>query len=477
MIPRVLSIAGSDPSGGAGVQADIKSISALGGYAMAAITALTAQNTRGVTAVHPVPPEMIRAQLETLSADVTIDAVKIGMLGTAGSIDVVVDWLRSHRPPIVVLDPVMVSTSGDRLLEPPAEAALRSLCAHADVVTPNLPELAVLAGEATATDWDAALDQARRISRRDGTVVLITGGHLAGERSPDAIVDARTEETIVVDAARVESGNTHGTGCSLSSALATALARGESLERALREAKGWLTEAIVAGPALRVGSGHGPVDHFARTRATDDPARWWALTAAVRDRIDASPFVRELGGGTLAPAAFRHYVRQDALYLRDYARVLARASAIAPTREEQTFWSDAATAAITGELELHTNFLGEEPGVSEMSSTTRAYLDHLLAAGPGYAVVVAAVLPCYWIYQDVGDRLAGRNHADHPYSSWLATYADAGFATATRRAVAYARAACAVAGATERIAAERAFVRAAEHELAFFSQQDHLLAG
>ncbi|MCD2497401.1 bifunctional hydroxymethylpyrimidine kinase/phosphomethylpyrimidine kinase [Microbacterium nymphoidis] len=476
MIPRVLSIAGSDPSGGAGIQADIKSISALGGYAMAAITALTAQNTRGVTAVHAVPPEMIRAQLDALSADVAIDAVKIGMLGTIAGIDVVSDWLRSHRPPVVVLDPVMVATSGDRLLEPPAEIALRALSALADVVTPNLPELAVLADEPAATDWDAALDQARRVSRRDGTVVLITGGHLAGERSPDAIVDARTEEVVVVDAARLDSTNTHGTGCSLSSALATVLARGESLDGALRETKSWLTEAIAAGPALGVGGGHGPVDHFVRTRAADEPARWWALTAAVRDRIDASPFVRALGDGTLAPAAFRHFVKQDALYLRDYARVLARASALAPTREEQTFWSDAATAAITGELELHTRFLGEEPAVSEMSSTTRAYLDHLLAAGPGYAVVVAAVLPCYWIYQDVGNRLAGRNHADHPYSSWLATYADTAFAAATRQAAAYVRAACAVAGADERLAAERAFVGAAHHELAFFSQQDHLLA-
>ncbi|WP_433677514.1 bifunctional hydroxymethylpyrimidine kinase/phosphomethylpyrimidine kinase [Microbacterium gorillae] len=475
MIPRVLSIAGSDPSGGAGIQADIKSISALGGYAMAALTALTAQNTRGVTAVHAVPPEMVRTQLDTLSADVTIDAVKIGMLGTEASIGVVAQWLRAHRPPIVVLDPVMVATSGDRLLEAPAEAALRALSALADVVTPNLPELAVLADEPAAADWPAALDQARRVSQRDGVVVLVTGGHLSGDRSPDALVDARTDRVIIIDGERIETRNTHGTGCSLSSGLATMLAQGRSVETALRETKHWLSLAITAGAALQVGGGHGPIDHFVRSRPLDDPARWWSLIKDVRGQIDGCAFVQALGDGTLDPAAFRHYVRQDALYLRDYARVLARASTLAPSREEQTFWADAASAAITGELELHTRFLGEEPDVGEMSGTTRAYLDHLLSAGPSYAVVVAAILPCYWIYQDAGERLAARNRADHPYVTWLSTYADPAFANATRRAVEYARMACAAAGPDERAAAERAFIRAAEHELAFFRQQDHLV--
>ncbi|WP_292762789.1 bifunctional hydroxymethylpyrimidine kinase/phosphomethylpyrimidine kinase, partial [Microbacterium sp. UBA3486] len=225
-VPRVLSIAGSDPSGGAGIQADLKSIAANGGYGMAVLTALTAQNTQGVRAVHVPPAHFLRAQLDAVSDDIVIDAVKIGMLADADVIRVVGAWLDRVRPPVVVLDPVMVATSGDRLLDPDAERALHDLLARATLVTPNLAELAVLSGR-DVLDWEDALSAAEHLSAAVGVAVLVKGGHLDGDSAPDALVDAHRGTRQEFAGTRIPTRNTHGTGCSLSSALATLLARGE----------------------------------------------------------------------------------------------------------------------------------------------------------------------------------------------------------------------------------------------------------
>ncbi|MFC4243866.1 bifunctional hydroxymethylpyrimidine kinase/phosphomethylpyrimidine kinase [Gryllotalpicola reticulitermitis] len=471
--PRVLSIAGSDPSGGAGVQADLKSIAANGGYGMAAIAALTAQNTVGVTGVHVPPPEFLRLQLDTVADDIRIDAVKIGMLAEASVIDVVADWLARRRPPIVVLDPVMVATSGARLLAPAAEDALRRLLRHADVVTPNLPELAVLAGEPEASGWNDALAQAARLATEHGVRVLVTGGHLGGASSPDALVKpggAITE----FPGARLETAATHGTGCSLSSALATRRARGEAWEIAIDTAKTWLTDAMRAGSALAVGHGNGPVDHFARLhdeQPEDHAAAWWRDCADIRAQIDALPFVTSLGDGTLDRERFRSYLAQDALYLREYAKVLGRASALAPSPEEELFWARCARGCLESELQLHTSWLGaERGGCTPLSRVNRAYLDHLSAAGPDYGTIVAAVLPCFWIYRDVGERLAARSHPEHPYAAWLATYADPSFAESTMAAIRWAGLAATRTDAGGRARMARAFRLSAHHELAFFAQ-------
>lgn len=470
-VPRVLTIAGSDPSGGAGIQGDLKSIAANGGYGMAAITALTAQNTRGVSGVHVPPADFLTAQLDAISDDIAIDAVKIGMLATADVIDAVAEWLARVRPPIVVLDPVMVATSGDRLLDADAERALRRLAERADLVTPNLPELAVLTGEEPATTWADALAQAERPAHAWGVRVLVKGGHLSGPDAPDALVTAG-EPVIEFAGVRIETDATHGTGCALSSAVATRRAVGGEWETAVREAKEWLLGAIRAGDNLEVGSGHGPVSHFHALWPDAEPASaaWWRDTAAVRAAIDALPFVTALGDGTLDDDVFRHYLEQDALYLRDYARVLAKVSALAPTREEQTFWALGTAGALEGELALHAGWLGGEPEVSA-SDVTRGYLDHLLTAGPDYATIVAAVLPCYWIYQDVGERLAARSHAEHPYRRWLDTYSDPAFAEATREAIRIADRVAAQASVADRERMAAAFRRSAEHELAFFDQR------
>lgn len=267
-VVRALTIAGSDPSGGAGVQSDLKTFSALGAYGMAVLTSLTAQNTRGVSAVHTPPASFVTAQLDALSADITVDAVKIGMLADAAVARAVAAWLRDHRPPVVVLDPVMVATSGDRLLAPSAVDVVRDeLVPLADLVTPNLPELAVLVGVERAATWEEAIAQGGELAARAEIAVLVKGGHLGGDQSPDALIEpgtgpAVTRTVVELTAERVPTRHTHGTGCSLSSALAALRPVSADWAEAARAAKTWLTGALRAADRLEVGGGHGPVHHF-----------------------------------------------------------------------------------------------------------------------------------------------------------------------------------------------------------------------
>ena len=263
MIPNILSIAGSDPSGGAGIQADIKAISANGGYAMAVITGLTAQNTRGVSRVSLVEPGMVRAQIESIREDIRIDAVKIGMLGSAAIVETVARALEGLSVP-VVLDPVMVAKGGDRLLEADAVAAIRELLLPvATVVTPNLPEAADLLGVAEAGSTAGMEAQAAALRALGPGAVLLKGGHLGGEGSPDLLLASGDAHWL--DGPRHATRNTHGTGCTLSSALATWLGHGSALPEAARRAKDYIAAAISHADALTVGSGHGPVNHFFET--------------------------------------------------------------------------------------------------------------------------------------------------------------------------------------------------------------------
>jgi len=259
MIPNILSIAGSDPSGGAGIQADIKAISANGGYAMAAITALTAQNTQGVQGVHMVPPEFVAAQIAALRADIRIDAVKIGMLGSAQMIAAVRDAVAGLGVP-VVLDPVMVAKGGDRLLQTEAVAALRAALPMASVLTPNLPEAADLLDRPEATDRDQIEDQAKALLALGPGAVLLKGGHLPGADCPDLLATA--DGLTWLPGPRHDTRRTHGTGCTLSAALATLLGHGQALPQACAGAKAYVAGAIRHAGALSVGQGHGPTHHF-----------------------------------------------------------------------------------------------------------------------------------------------------------------------------------------------------------------------
>jgi hydroxymethylpyrimidine/phosphomethylpyrimidine kinase len=260
-IPIALTIAGSDSSGGAGIQADLKSFAAFGVYGASVLTALTAQNTRGVTAVHDVPAAFITAQLDAVFSDLDVAAVKIGMVSQRGAIEAIAAGLAQWRSRHVVLDPVMVATSGDRLLVPDAIEALRTqLIPRAAIITPNLPEAAALLDEGVATDATTIADQGRRLLALGCGAVLIKGGHGEGALSTDYLFGAAGE--LALDAPRIATRNTHGTGCSLSSAIAAGLAKGDTLQAAVRAAKAWVTAAIAAADRLNVGKGHGPIHHF-----------------------------------------------------------------------------------------------------------------------------------------------------------------------------------------------------------------------
>ena len=261
--PVALTIAGSDSSGGAGIQADLKTFAALGVYGASAITALTAQNTRGVTGIHRVPPDFVTAQIDAVFTDLEVGAVKIGMAAELGIVEAIAAALERWQPAHVVLDPVMVATSGDRLLSPDAIAALRDrLIPRATVITPNLPEAAALLDEAIATDEAAIAGQGRRLLGMGCPAVLIKGGHGQGAESTDYLVDR--DGITPLPAPRIATANTHGTGCSLSSAIAAGLAKGEDMAGAVRNAKAFISAAIAAADRFSVGHGHGPVHHFHR---------------------------------------------------------------------------------------------------------------------------------------------------------------------------------------------------------------------
>jgi len=261
MTPIALTIAGSDSAGGAGIQADLKTFSALGVYGASVITALTAQNTRSVSAIHDVPPDFIAAQIDAVLSDLNVGAVKIGMVSRRATIEVIAAGLERWRQRAVVLDPVMIAGSGDRLLVPDAVDVLKSaLFPRALVVTPNLPEAAALLDAPIATTESEMRAQGERLLALGPRAVLIKGGHAGGAESVDLLIEPAAFTRLVAD--RIATRNTHGTGCTLSSAIAAGLAKGFVLSEAVRAAKAYVTDALAAADRIKIGSGHGPVHHF-----------------------------------------------------------------------------------------------------------------------------------------------------------------------------------------------------------------------
>jgi len=259
---RALTIAGSDSGGGAGIQADLKTFSALGCYGMSVITALTAQNTVAVTGIHPVPPAFIAEQIDAVMTDIGTDAVKIGMLHSPEVIETVAGRLRAHNAPNVVLDPVMVAKSGDKLLQDDAVEALRELLIPmAAIITPNLPEASVLLDQPIRTA-DEMPDAARALAAFGCRAVLLKGGHLENADSPDILYIRATDDMHPLAARRIDTPNTHGTGCTLSSAVAAGLAAGMEIPGAVTRAKEYISRAIGSAAGYQLGNGHGPVHHF-----------------------------------------------------------------------------------------------------------------------------------------------------------------------------------------------------------------------
>lgn len=424
MLPRVLTIAGTDPTGGAGLQADIKSINEAGGFPLSVTTALVAQNTCGVREVHTPPVEFLRAQLDAVFDDVEVDAVKIGMLGSAEITHAITEYLDAHPVTHLVVDPVMVATSGDRLLDAAAESALRDLCTRATIITPNIDELAVLAGTQSATTYEEAIAQGQALAHDLGTAVLVKGGHLTGGRADNVVVHP-SGDTFAIPNARIDTKNTHGTGCSLSSSLAARLAAGQSIDDAAQWATLWLTAAIRAADGLNVGHGHGPVDHAAWNRMyrqAADTTPWEAPTGPAVDPLVApagphthalwdlvSPlvtatlsdgFLTMLADGSLPHRAFETYLLQDAYYLGEYGKALAGVAALAPTPDDMIAWAADAEGTLAEKAKLHDAILGGAGDATQCdpSYVTLGYTSLLTAATTkGYAVAATAVLPCYWL--------------------------------------------------------------------------------
>ncbi|WP_090047076.1 bifunctional hydroxymethylpyrimidine kinase/phosphomethylpyrimidine kinase [Limnohabitans sp. 2KL-27] len=259
--PRLLTIAGSDSGGGAGIQADIKTFSALGCYGMSAITALTAQNTIGVRAIHAIPPQMLREQIDAVVEDIGVDAVKIGMLHAPDIVQVVAEAIDKHQLAQVVLDPVMIATSGAMLIENEAvQALVQHLFHRVQLITPNLDEAGFLVGHTlkNEADMEAAADQLLHLGAR---AVLIKGGHLSGDTVADLFVSSNAQKWWL-RSARIHSPNTHGTGCTLSSAIAAHLALGVPLQPAIEKSHAFIRQALQAGANVRTGSGSGPLNHL-----------------------------------------------------------------------------------------------------------------------------------------------------------------------------------------------------------------------
>ena len=495
MVARILSIAGTDPTGGAGVHADLKSILAAGGYGMGVVTAVVSQNTSGVKSVHTPGTDVLRDQLEAVFSDVEVDAVKIGMLGDADTTEVVAEYLKKYRPQWIILDPVMVASSGDRLLVQEAEKAVKDLVPQVDVVTPNLQELTVLLGTEPATDVDSMLQQARQLAEEAQVIVIAKGGHLANDQADNAVVrpDGRVH---LVKSRRIETTNTHGTGCSLSSALATKIGAGHSVEEALEWSTRWLAGAIARADELHVGSsnGNGPVDHGWKIREQERIARslqWWPQPAEVKPVVEpagphteklwklaepimaqiySSEFVSQLADGTLPEDDFYYYIDQDAKYLNVYSRTLASLSTTAPEGDEQLEWLEQSRGILLEEMELHRGRLEAE--VAPISPITQAYNTFLSNAvnSNGHIVGCAAVLPCFWLYAEIGVYFASRNHADHPYHDWLAMYGGDGFTAGAKTAIERVEKQLETASDAQREAAAKAFEEACHHEREFFAQ-------
>ncbi|HKF10419.1 MAG TPA: bifunctional hydroxymethylpyrimidine kinase/phosphomethylpyrimidine kinase [Xanthobacteraceae bacterium] len=259
--PIALTIAGSDSGGGAGIQADLKTFSALGVYGASVISALTAQNTRGVSAIHDVPAHFVAAQMDAVFSDLDVGAVKIGMVSQRAIIEAIAAGLERWRQSNVVLDPVMIAASGDKLLADDAIEVLKAaLIPRALVVTPNLPEAAALLDAPIARNEAEMREQGERLLALGAQAVLVKGGHGSGPESVDLLIGPNTFARLAAD--RIATENTHGTGCTLSSAIAAGLAKGLALSEAVGAAKRYVTDALVAADRIKIGSGHGPAHHF-----------------------------------------------------------------------------------------------------------------------------------------------------------------------------------------------------------------------
>lgn len=497
---RVLSIEGSDPIGGAGTMADMKAFTAQGVFGYAAMTSVLAQNTQGVTSIVNMDPDFLVAQLNAVSDDAVIDSMKIGMLGTPELVEAVKGWLSTLEAryraeglpkPVVVLDPVMYAKSGDALLTPQAEHALRSIIAMADIITPNVPELAALAdADQNASDIDTLESMASEVCARYGVAVYAKGGALAlagGTSSTDILAEPSDEGAVVrvtrIEGRAVRTHNVHGTGDTLSSTLAALRPQCDTWEQAARRAKTWMNGAIAAADRLHVGKGHGPVDFTWRHAPTGMrfSADYWNRVRPIRERIHGMRFITSMVDATLSLEDFAFYLHQDDIYLTDYTSLLALASSRADRLDERVFFAQAASGGVDSEVMFHHDWFvkhGFDPSPVSRSEVTAAYIghEHRVADSGSYARLAAVVMPCFWLYAAMGKEMREQvreKHIDvetHPFGEWIRMYSDPEFTESTLREVQICDRLAAQASIDEYEHMMHAALVSSEHEFRFFEQ-------
>lgn len=425
----VLTIAGSDSGGGAGIQADIKSISANGAYAASVITALTAQNTQGVQDIFPIPSNFIRAQIRAVMEDIQIDAVKIGMLHDTETICAVRDMLLDYPVKYIVLDPVMVATSGHKLLEDDAIATLKKeLIPMATLITPNIPEAEILLGRPIECQ-DELPSVARELSDVFGGVsVLVKAGHLTERTLIDVLYDANTKEVVKLTSQRLDTRNTHGTGCTLSSAIAAQIAHTGDVTKSVRVAQQYIAEAIQAGANYHIGEGHGPVKHFYKC--------WNELLEKHSDKTFAChPFFQAMIDGSLSSERFAAFLIEDSRYLKRVNRLLKHLSNQLPDIIEVLIEENSVSeldmeAVYFDRLGIDKDETCRNPEARQTIDDYLSYLESFIDGKGSEAynsTRFAAFFECFRLYASVGEyyRKDIECMSDtHPYYDWLKVYYD-----------------------------------------------------
>jgi hydroxymethylpyrimidine/phosphomethylpyrimidine kinase/hydroxymethylpyrimidine kinase/phosphomethylpyrimidine kinase/thiamine-phosphate diphosphorylase len=429
--------------------------------------------------------------------------MKIGMLGTVDIIAAVRDWLQEIlaraaageiAKPFVVIDPVMYAKSSDARLTPEAERALRTVLPLADVITPNIPELAALTDSEPAQSWEGMVAQARDLAAAMKIGVYAKSGVLTLHGASDAsdvlvmpgdegISDGGEPVAVRVPGRAVDTANVHGTGDSLSSSLAALRPQKASWKETALAAKSWMTDAISAADGLQVGKGHGPIDFTWRHAPTgfSFSSDYWNRVAGVRERIATMPFISALLDGTLPQDKFAAYLHQDDIYLSDYTSLLALAASRADDIHERVFFAGAARGSVESELGLHRSWFVEHGYSTEreaMSEVTAAYIghEHRVADQGLYSTLAAVVMPCFWLYAEVGKTIArlaverGLDLDTHPYGSWIRAYADDSFNSAVAHEVAICNRLAARGDVDEYAAMMDAALISSEHEYRFFAQ-------
>ena len=428
-----LTIAGSDSSGGAGIQADIKTMTMNGVYAMSAVTALTAQNTTGVTGILEVSPEFLRQQLDAVFTDIFPDSVKIGMVSSSELIKTIADTLKFYDAKNIVVDPVMVSTSGARLINENAiDTLAEKLLPIATVATPNIPEAEILSGMKINNESDM-IAAAKKIHEKFGCAVLLKGGHEVNDAN-DFLYCKNDFKWF--RGTRIKTNNTHGTGCTLSSAIAANLAKNFSLEDSVSRAKEYISGAL--GAMLNLGKGCGPMKHsfnltgkFAENNGLRE--RLMASVADIWHEYNRHPFVKGIEDGTLSREKFRRYIIQDYLYLNEYSKVFALGVAKAKNLDTLKLCASVMGAIADVEMDIHKGYMGrlkvseEELAKTERTLENLSYTSYMLriAYEEGEAEILAAILSCALSYEDIAKKILENNPnaGEHEfYGSWIKCY-------------------------------------------------------